>query len=78
MVSKNLLVVILQLLYVLFVTPQRTKNDLLEAFRKTNSVKEEKVIQEEPTATASHGQSLVFNTILDRLFPERKTVSETT
>ena len=78
MVSKNILIVILQLIHVLYVTPQRTKNDLLEAFRKTNSVKEEKVIQEEATATSSHGQSLVFNTILDRLFPERKNVSETT
>ena len=71
MVSKVFLIVNLQLLVVLCVATHRTQNDLVEAFRNTRSVEENR-----KETTATQGQSLDIKTILNHLFPNGIAVSD--
>ena len=67
MVSRVLILVSLQLLYVHSVPPRRAENDILDAFRNKFTTNEDKVLKEE--STASHGQTPVIKTILNQLLP---------
>jgi len=67
MVSRILILVSLQLLYVHSVPPRRAENDILDAFRNKFTINEDKVLKEE--STASHGQTPVIKTILNQLLP---------
>ena len=62
MVSKVFFIASLAL-SVLGVPPRRTKNDLLGAFMKMHSNKEDKVIKDK--STASHGQTPIIKTVLN-------------
>ena len=56
------------------VTPRRTQNDLLDAFRKKHSIADEKSVKE--TSSTDEGESTVIKTILNRLFPSRVAVND--
>merc|ERR1711936_1566297 len=71
MVATFLLTISIRVFTVACVTPRRTQNDLLEAFKAKHNIQEDRVVKEE--STANHGQSAVLQTILNQHFPDGTT-----